>query len=420
MFTYVRALASLRGANQSLTTIDVGNKLVRDLTATYSRCVLVLSHPAIDHLVSLDVSQVEERFFQASPTLTVRQWLVSIGDEDLPFQNAIPTVLKSSVIAAEAYAAGYDVQKVHPTAGAGTALLDSELTQLLLTRHDADYTDMYDHLLSTVNGLFHLTDADVNGFRINDGGRSVNHSGKNEVGLLSFKGVGKVRTYPITDAMISSRRGLALKEGVVITAPQANFAGKFVLVSIGGYLHVANQQYKVVGDKSVLIEWWKLPMQRRYHHTRKLMDWSTVTRHMSLDPNHLGEIDLDIMNQDVCIREYLKLSQTFIITIETDNFFSDLIPLERTGLAGRYYSHSKPTKPLVLYNGLMPSYTIHGSNGMFCLAVEDNNHPDYLHDTLGLVDVVGRVNDATIHHPNKVYGSAYFLDMWNERLKYGA
>lgn len=420
MFTYVRALASLRGANQSLTTIDVGNKLVRDLSSTYSQCVLVLSHPSIDHVVSLDTKLVEARFLQASPMLTVRQWLTSIGDEDLPFQNAIPTVLKSSVLAAEAFACGYDMQKVHPTAGAGTALLDSELTQLLLTRRDTDYVDLYNHVLTTVNGLFHLTDADVHGLRVVDGGKSVNHSAKNEVGLLSFKNVGRIRTYPITDAMISSRRGLALSEGVVITAPTADFTGKFVLVSIGGYLHVANQQYKVVGDKSVLIEWWKLPMQRRYNHTRKLIDWSTVTRHMTLDPNHVGELDMSVMNQDTCIREYMKLSQTFIITVETDNFFSDLIPLERTGLAGRYYSHTKPVKPLVLYNGLMPSYTVHGNNGMYCLAVEDNNRPDYLHDTLNLVEVTGRVNDATIHHPNKEYGSAYFLDMWNEQLKYGA
>lgn len=418
MFTFVRAMASLRGANQRLAELDIRNTLVRDLMTTYSRCILILSHPAIDHEVSLDVAEVNDSFYQYDPDLTVLTWLTAVGEGDLPFDTTVPKVVKASAIASESFAAGYKIERVHPLSGEGNEYPESELTQLRLTRPDTDYMDMFDHCLANVNGLLHLTDAGTDGFRIIDGGKSVRHSGRNEVGLISFKSVGKVECFPITPEMITGRKGLPLVEGAVITAPDADFSDKYVMVVVGGFLHCGGKQYKVVGDNSVLLEWWKLPIHRRYNDTRKLIDWTPVTSLMDRNTEHTGALDIGLMSSDECIKAYLTMSNTFIITIETENLFFDNIPVERTGLAGRYYSYVPPVKPLVLFNGMLPPYTIHGQNGVYCLAVDSNNMPKYLHDTRNVMEEDPYQNDAMVHAPNKEYASAYFLDIFNERLKY--
>lgn len=418
MFTFVRAMASLRGANQRLATADIRNTLVRDLMTTYSQCILILSHPAIDHEVSLDVSKVVDLFYQASPDLTVAAWLTSLGDADIPFDVTVPTVEKTSALAAEVYAAGFKVERVHPHAGDGSEYPDVELTDLRLTRDKTDYMDVFNHCLASVNGLLHLTDAGTDGYRIIDGGKSVRMSGRNEVGLISFANLGKIEMFPITADMVTGRKGLPLVEGAVITAPKADFSNKYVMVVIGGYLHTQGYGYKVVGDNSVMVEWWKLPIHRRYNDTRKMIDWSPVTSLMDRNVNHTGALDIALMNSDECIKAYLTMSNTFIITVETPNLFFDNIPVERTGLSGRYYAHTKPIKPLVLGNGFLPPYTIHGQYGMYCLAVDHNNAPRYLHDTRNVNEDEAYENDSVIHAPNKEYISAYFMDIFNERLKY--
>jgi hypothetical protein len=418
MFTFVKAMVSLRGANQRLAETDIRNTLVRDLMTKYSSCILILSHPSIDHPVSLDVSKVETMFYQASPNLTVVQWLTAIGDSDIPFDLTVPTVVKSSVMASEAYAAGYNVQRIHPLAGEGNQYPDPELTHLRLTRPDTDYMDVFNNCLASVNGLLHLTDAGTDGFRVIDGGKSVHLSGRNEVGLISFKNVGKIKCYPVTASMITGRKGLPLTQGAVLTAPAADFGNKYVMLVVGGYLHTAGNQYKVVGKNSVMLEWWKLPVGRRYNDTRKLIDWTPVTKLMDRNLDHTGAIDLNLMNTDACIKAYLTMSNTFIITVDSPNLFFENIPVERTGLAGRYYSYVPPVKPLLMANGFLPPYTIHGNNGMYCMAVDVNNMPQYLHDTRNVMDGDAYENDAIVRAPNKEYASAYFMDIFNERLKY--
>lgn len=418
MFSFVRAMASLRGANQRLTELDIRNTLVRDLMTTYSQCILILSHPAIDTEVSLDVSKVADSFYQLSPDLTVTTWLAANGAGDLPFEVTVPTVVKTSALASEAYAAGYKMERVHPLSGEGNEYPDPELTHLRLTRPNTDYMDVFNHCLASVNGLLHLTDAGTDGFRVIDGGRSIRHSGRNEVGLISFKNIGKIECYPITPDMITGRKGLPLNEGAVITAPDANFDNKYVMVVVGGYLHTDGHQYKVVGENSVLLEWWKLPIWRRYNDSRKLIDWTPVTSLMDRNTEHTGALDVQLMNTDACIKAYLSMSNTFIIAVETENLFFENIPVERTGLAGRYYSYVPPIKPLVLANGFLPPYTIHGQGGMYCMAVDANNLPKYLHDTRNVMEEDAYQNDAMVHAPNKEYTSAYFMDIFSERLKY--
>jgi len=168
MFTFVTAMASLRGANQRLTTTNVGNTKVRDLMTTYSRCILILSNPALQSNVSLDVSKVVDLFLQYSPDLTVKTWLTAHGDKDLPFDTKIPVIKKANAKASEAWKAQFDVQMVHPLSGDGNQYPDSELTHLRLTRKDTDYTELFNYTLASVNGLLHLTDAGADGYRILD------------------------------------------------------------------------------------------------------------------------------------------------------------------------------------------------------------------------------------------------------------
>src|SRR5690606_5807761 len=193
-----------------------------------------------------------------------------------------------------------------------TELPASDMPDILMTKDNVDYQDCFDYLIPTVNGLLHMTDASPDGFIIKDGGRSVVHSNKNKIGLLSFSKVGKIKLIPITPEMITPRGLTSLHQGFRIKLPE-KIGNRVVMMSIGGVLHFHSHNYRVIGDDLLAVDWWKIPFVRRYYDTRHLIDLSAYDSLLDRPVNHGDALDLEKAVGDELIVKYMTLSQTFVI-----------------------------------------------------------------------------------------------------------
>lgn len=411
MYSCVRGLIRANGVNERLVSVNVNGMAVRTLAAEYSYAVLILTNPAITHEVSLDIRDVALLIYKLNPDTTIDQWLSSIGDTSLPTSDVIPS--PTSVISRynDAFNAGYHVEKIHPLAGDGNEFPDRYLTTLRLTRDDTDYSDLFKHVLVTVNGLLHLTDYSTAGLTVLNGGSSVSIANDNQVGLISFKDVGEIVCDPITLSMITARLpNLPLNQGIVIKVPGANFTTETVMVSFAGILLHSQQYYQVLSDDTLLLEWWKIPVWQMYYAVAKLMDVDLINTVLGRTPTHGDALDLNVLNATPVIQAFLLLAQTFVIRIKTTGFYVERHPVERTGLPGRYYTYTLPRFPLQLSNGLLPAYLAQHEDDVYVLQIAEGFNEYKVHESRNDSDgmYVHSGNESALP---REYAAAYLLEM---------
>lgn len=415
MYTCVNALLRERGMNQRITQAQVGNESVRDLVSEHSLVVLVLTHPSITYQLSLNMADVEELVNKIAMGVTVDDWLNSLGTTWLPTSDGVPVPTAATVAYNDAWAAGYSVELVHPLAGEGSQLPDLDKTDLLMTRVDTDYQQFYDHVLVSVNGLFHQTDASTAGVKVMDGGRSVQHANKNMLGLVSFLNVGKVSTYPLDVDHIIPRSIDRLADGFTIRVPGVDLSSKVAMLCLGGVLHFANDSYQVVGPETMAVDWKRIPFAHRYYDTKALMDWSAFERTLVRNPLHGDALDMNQAMSNASILAFLLMSQTFVVTIDVDNFYYERHMLEHTALPGRYYNYTRPSFPMQLDNGLFPPYIAIPESGIYSLAVDENFTNRYVDDLRPSTDD-NYWSGARVSHTPVKYSNAYLLEMGTELL----
>ena len=421
MYTCVRALLRRHGGNQRLFESTVNVTPVRELAADYETCVLVLLLSGTTNEIALDLADIPETVLTLGPTITVDQWLVTNGNKTLPTTDTVPKPTAGVVKSRDIFVAEYHVELMHPTEGEGTQVPDYELTDLKVTREDVDYQELYEHGLFTVNGLCHIADYSSKHLRIKGGGRSVQYANRNMIGMHSFLSVGKMTFLPITDEMIVPKKladgsNAPLKSGFVLNLPGVDLSNKAVMISFAGILHFGNERYRPIGDSTVMVDWYQIPLMEIFYNARPYIDMSSFEELLGRPSGHGDALDLIMANRDDSIRAFLKLQQTFVILVETDNFFVNKIPVEDTGLSGRYYHGDRPRYPLQLENGFLPEYMTYNDWGEYVIAVDNNLINRYTHNTRPYAAEDNYVTGARQSSFPTYFGSAYLLEMGRDYL----
>jgi len=416
MYTCVRAIVCPRGVNARFSETQVGGIAVRDLLTQNMSVQLVLKHPAINHEVGLNLTTVADLIYSIRPDITVNDWLFALGNKTLPTTDTVLKKTVSLIRYNDAFMAGYHLNRQHPLAAADSQLPDSELTDILMTKNGITYKELYESCLISVNGLLHLTDYSTRGLRVKDAGQSVRYANKNSIGMISFREVGKLSFFPIKgDSLKPFATDAPLKNGFTISLPNVDLSNKIAMLSIGGVLHFADDCYRVTGDHSILVEWWKIPFAHRYFDAEPFIDMRTFEATLVRNPRHGSALDLDQAMTDASIRAYMELSQTFLILLEADHFYYERHATEMTGLQGRYYSYERPDLPLQLENGFLPPYVATPENGVYVIALDDNLIPRYVHDTKPITDD-HYFNKAKRSSRPGYYSAGYLLEMGREYL----
>lgn len=353
MYTYVSALAKPVAPGSRWKSVNIANVKLITIFTSYENAYVVLRNNFFPDLVGFDLATIRTEYYKS--TLTLAQFLTSIGNNALPHMEKVPTLNTRLTKYADAFHAGYKIKPIHKTAAIDSVLPRSEKTYLHLTKPDIDYKDFYDHCLVSVNGYLHMTDYDTTGIYVVDGNKSAVHSNNNQMGIYSFKELGPIKPIPITAGMISRQlENIPLKNKVYLKLPE-KIENKVPMLVLGGYLHIFDPHtFYLVDEQTICINFLNYRFLDRYYESLKYIDLSSLP----IDHYQRNKTQLDLENffSDEVIKAYLTLTQSFIVLLDADNVFAEKVGIDSSKMPGMLVTHLKPNLPLIGGYGRLMDY----------------------------------------------------------------
>jgi hypothetical protein len=358
MYTLVRSRYRYDRRGGRWIEADLGNEEIGTLSANYGDIYLYLEYPAAGKPIqkALRWDKVTNILNNYAPTLTVNQWLVAVGNLTLPFESTLPGEKIKYVKYAQAWHSGYNVQA---KARSGVDGLPAQHKEDLILTHPTNLPqEVRDNCLISVNGYFHLTDWTDAGVRIIDGNKTAYRSQDNQIGMYSFKAIGKLQFVPITKAMIKPQAvGTPLWDAAYITMPSnINLTKKTVLLVTGGYLNVLTDAYVRVSERTWRISFGKMMFLNRFLQSAKDMDLSSLGLTKIKDADDL--FDAQELKNDAVVSAYLTLSQSFFVVVDSESLFQSYEPVQYLNTPGRFIGSEGLQIPLVGAYGRMLDYHI--------------------------------------------------------------
>lgn len=349
MYSLVKSYAQPTGEGSEWLEPDLSEIPCKTIASTYRKVWLVLSNSYLDHQVSLDFDTIRSELLTV--TLSLKNWLFNQGSRAFTTVDTVPTIVKNRLIVGDACLAGYSVLPTSVNVHPDTPLNTDQQHDILLRRDKADYLYMQDHCLAAVNGYLHRTSSSEDGFYILNGVDTGTRTKSNQISLYNFQTLGKVEQFSITDSMVMRPiAALPLVKRVWLKLPKS-VVGKTVGLVIAGFIQLLDGVVEKVADDIVVLNLSKLPWLDRVQHIQRSMDLAGCPTEFYTD----GRRVLSEVESDDFVRWVLKLSQTFLFTIENDNLQAERQVLENIGLPGRWLAHEYPQGYIQVNAGYTPN-----------------------------------------------------------------
>ena len=373
MYQLVSALAKPRGRDGRWLEVDLSQIPLSQIYTDYSKAILILTNTLLSGQVSLDIEAVRDQAVMVN--LTPQAWFATLGNKSLPTSNTIPELKTATVKYSDAWYSNYNMQLADRLAHPNAQLPNAEKEDVLMTRAGTDYELFYKHCLVTVNGLVHRTELSGYGIYVDDAGASMRIAKDNQIGIISFREVAELELVSITPEMIyrpNAQTGLGQRAYINLNR---DLDGKTVLLVLGGYLHVLDDCYRIVGDSMVMIDWSRVPLAQRYFHSKHLIDLSSMG--LSTVETNSELVSVPELYGDPAIEAYLTLSQSFFVIVDTPELFIERHKLEETKLPGRFISNIDPIFPLENGLGQLSEYWKIDDDERWVVATKNNVLPKY-------------------------------------------
>lgn len=373
MYEFRYALVKHRAPNVRFEEIDVRDITLSDLQSQYLDVFMVLTNPFLDQPHTLALSSISGEIIASNNNLTVSEWLDVVGDSTLDTVPGQPYIKASTVLARDAWQAGYTADLCLPMVSPLNDAIDSDKTDIWLKREDTDYVELQRHCLTTVNGYVHRTDADSNGLYIRSGGDTFRKGGMANIGIISFASVGRVRTYDITPEMVYQPRPSRLFSDQFYLRLPFDATDKVVGIVIGGHLHLIDNAITVTGPNTLRVDTNRIPLVERYMTSRYQINLTALERFHEVAEDNPTDYDQQMFMSNECILELLTNTHSFLVSIDVEHLTKRIVPLVRTRLPGRFYFDGRPMFPLRTELGILPSYISEEEKGGYWVLRIDNN-----------------------------------------------
>ncbi len=311
-------------------------------------------------------------------TGTIDDLLDDVGNDAFDLVDEIPTANTKFVTFQDANRAGYhiDITGRLSTPDSGIPRQDKIDLRLVRNNPPTNMQDVYDYCMVNVNGFWHFTDTDSDYLYVHDAGRSNQKSRHNNIGLMSFKEIGKLQHVPITADMLVSQTGTegpdTLKHSAFIKIPDdIDTNNKTVLLVLGGYLLFPNTStFTNVGDNLYNVKVGNISLLEKYYESRKWLDFTSLG--LDHSSNNESMVNVTQFYSDEVLTKYFTLSQSFFVVVDTKELFTNKLYIERTGFPGMFTSGFEPKYPLVVGRGKVGIYWKQFEDGVWAINVQDS------------------------------------------------
>lgn len=414
MYQLVSATLKTREKAAMYESVDISQIQMKNLFATYLDGYITLTNPQLSGNQYVDLNALRASTLPLHPSLTFHAWLGSIGNLIIPAVLTQPIIATQHAVYSDAFRARYDIVRAHPTFALNVDVPLADKTDVVMTKTGVDPTVLFNNVLVSVNGLFHITDNYLGThLRVKGGGKSCEIADRNNIALYSFKDVGEIQSVPITDPMITVSDIDVLYKQTVWINTGIDLTNKSVMVVLGGYLHACDNTYSVVNQELGVIQlnMDKIQLPQRYFESKKLIDLSSLE--MTVNSSNPELISVAELYSNDVITRYLKLYQSYIVVVDTPTLYKQLHRLTPADLPGLYLNVSEPIYPLILRTGIAPEYWPRKEHDLWVLNVADNLSPNYRFESIPWEgeDFLAPVLEA--NQPNE-YSTADLLEIGSQ------
>ena len=345
-YVFVAATARERSLEAGWEAVTLTGLTLSQIFEQYQGIYLELSHFAYPHTIFLNLYAMRKELDLEAKSKTVEQWLEDNATNTLPTINNLPESRELWVKYNDAFLSGFDVDLVNIGRAADSEMPAGDKNDLLLKKNNVNFSQMWKYLLVSVNGFFHRSVLGPDSLYVIEGGRTRRLCNQNHAGLMSFREVASTTQVQIRPEMIHPvKAGRNLSEGVLITMPDS-ISGKTPLLVIGGFLHVLDSTYSVIGDRTIQIHMADYNLADRFFHSYGKINLDSVPfEHSQFNPR---KISVNSLHSDPVVKAYLTLPQSFIVLLDTEDVYLRKHRLDNTQLPG-VYQQEGPFKRLPMF-----------------------------------------------------------------------
>lgn len=353
MYTLVKAVLKERGINQVWEPVDISNMTVPNIFKKFHAGYFVLRSAVLDHLQYVDIQELKATKIPLN-NQPFTLWLQTLGNTKLPAVEVEPKFSEGIIGYADAWQVGYRVERADPQTGLPNPnRIETDLTDALLTKPSMAASKFND-VLVTINGFLHRCAVTKAGLVVKEAGSTLDLSKKNQVGIISFKKLAPIKIVGIKPEMIiRPNPDIPLYKSCVISLGQ-DLTNKSIIMSLGGFFNMSGVE--IVNPEMGII---KIQLTQANLHKRLLESLDRINLKpldLFLPENMPMSIPVAQAIDDVTIRKYLTLSQTFFVVIDTPAISVKRLMLDNVPKSGLYESGKEPKLPIITSIGLLPEY----------------------------------------------------------------
>lgn len=417
MYTFIRAIAVQHGYNQRWNEVDISAIPTNILFTQYRQIYAVLTNTSGIDEMTLDLNLISDEL--QVYTGTISDYLTAIGNNALPTVPGQPVIVSNQAVFSDAFEADYSINSVSFLAGAGVELPDEDkphlaITTELLGTDPFDYLSFRKNVMANVNGFYHRTGADSNGYYIIDGNETCRRGGRNHIGLTSFGTIGELEFLDITDdnLIFDFFDGTTDVDKVHLKYDPALFAGKTPMLILGGYMILVDGKTLLSNMEGVLTFKTRLfPVFERYFESKQFLDFSDFG--IVPSPTNPDWIELALFRTEDFYRKLFKMGQSFVVLVDTVHLVIEKTYPELQTVPHTFMTYEQPKWPLVVCEGKHEVYWSQYESKSWVLTCGDTYKRHYMFRTTATGDLVA-IDESLVLSDAGRFSSGYFLKLIDE------
>lgn len=352
-YSIISSLGRVKGLVGKWESIDVSKFTVQSLYTRYDKIYVNVKN----NYTKEEGTVLLDNYVNKIPNnKSFAQYIADdLGDTGLVYMDKTYTFNESGLIYRDALNSGFTIHPVKTGLKPDMSFQEKDAyTDLFFTKEGVDYKDMYHHVLVTVNGYIHASDASSTGFWVTDGYKTLRKRGRQCIGLISFENLGSIEQIPIKEEMIyQMNEEVPLYQEVFVKINQST-KGKSILLVLGGYLYLLDKNVFVQYNESVIkIKMKNIRLLNKIHQSEKDLEYPNDLYQTKISSSGLH---VKHVQSDEFVKQYLTRTDSFVVLLDNDEIFIETKYPQKRRIPNNYLTEYKPTLPLKVGLGKFEEY----------------------------------------------------------------
>lgn len=334
--------------------LDQSLKTILELTEadTYilKICLIMRDHDGKEKCLSM--KYIASTFDRTDPSTTLRQYLDSLSNVALPWDDHLPDYEVANVYSIDAHLWDFKATPVKLGFDPTTAIPPEDKHDLVLSKPNIDMRFLLDHSLIFINGFCHYSDANDDELFVKDGFKSQTIGNDNQIDIMDFEKVGRIERVRLSRAnIIKPVDGLSISQHLYLHIPNMNQRNRKIAFSIGGFLHFVHPEDKLitkVGGNVFRIDFNAFNWTERF----LMLKENLFDDNLGMERYQDNRVDIQALYSEETIMRLMDLSQTFMIFIDCpERLHHSRQTLGDFSVPGRYEHHEYMRYPVRCSDG---------------------------------------------------------------------